>query len=213
MNLPDLNFTAVLLSVASIWTVAVVTPGPNFFLTVQTSLGRSRPAALRSVLGIACGTAIWGLCGFFGLNMLFQAAPWLFGTLKLLGGCYLIYLGLKLIRKNFDTPPGEMIAIGTPAADAAADWRAGLLTNLSNPKTAAFVTSLFAASMPAAAPTWLGLTSVVLMATISIAWYAAVACFFSTPRFTGFYRRSGRWIERFAGLIFIAFGARLVADR
>lgn len=64
MNLPDLNFTAVLLSVASIWTVAVVTPGPNFFLTVQTSLGRSRPAALRSVLGIACGTAIWGLCGF-----------------------------------------------------------------------------------------------------------------------------------------------------
>ena len=91
-------------------------------------------------------------------------------------------------------------------------WRSGLLTNLSNPKTAAFVTSLFAASMPATAPVWLGLTSVALMTILSIAWYATVACFFSIPRFTGFYERSRRWIDRTAGIIFIGFGARLAMD-
>ncbi len=212
MSTPDFNATTVLLSVAGLWTVAVATPGPNFFLTVQTAIGGSRPAALWSVLGTACGTVIWGLGGFFGLALLFQAAPWLYGSLKLVGGGYLVYLGVKLWRNGHR--PLDRNAWGLyPSGKAMSAWRAGLLTNLSNPKTAAFVTGLFAASMPAAAPAWLGLTSVALMATLSIVWYAAIACFFSSTRCTGLYRRSRRWIDRSAGIIFIAYGARLAADR
>ena len=212
MIAPEFNPSAVLFSVAGIWTVAVITPGPNFFLTAQTALGASRAAALWSVLGPTCGTVVWGLCGFFGLALLFKAAPWLYGLLKLLGGGYLIYLGVKLIRKG-DQPPEDIDDSGHSPARALSIWRAGLLTNLSNPKTAAFVTSLFAVSMPAAAPVWLGLTSVALMAVLSIIWYAAVAWFFSNARFTGLYQRGRRWIDRFAGAIFIAYGVRLAVDR
>ncbi len=209
---PAIDVTTVLLSVTGLWTVAVVTPGPNFFLTVQTAVGSSRPAALWSVLGTSCGTVIWGVSGFFGLALLFKAAPWLYGSLKLLGGGYLVYLGLKLITQSAQPP--EHTGIGQRPPDRAlAAWRAGLLTNLSNPKTAAFVTGLFAASMPAAAPAWLGLASVALMTALSIAWYTAVACFFSSARCTGLYRRSRLWIDRSAGLIFIAYGARLASDR
>lgn len=206
------NTSGVLLSVAGIWTLAVVTPGPNFFLTIQTALGQSRPAALWNVLGIACGTVIWGLCGFFGIALLFRTAPWLHAALKLLGGGYLIYLGLKLVRQSFNPPPGAVTAARIPSTALAA-WRTGLLTNLSNPKTAAFVTSLFAASLPATAPLWLGLTSVALMVALSMTWYAAVACLFSTGRYTALYRRGRLWIDRSAGLIFIAFGTRLALDR
>ncbi len=212
MAAPDFNTTTVLLSVAGLWTIAVVTPGPNFFLTVRTALGRSRPAALWNVLGTACGTVMWGVCGFFGLALLFKAAPWLYGTLKLLGGAYLIYLGVRLVRQG--SGPSDRVDIQSDSADRAlAAWRAGFLTNLSNPKTAAFITSLFAASMPAAAPAWLGLTSVALMTALSIIWYAVVACFFSITHFSVFYQRSRRWIDRSAGVIFIAFGARLAVDR
>ncbi len=212
MIAPEFNPFAVLFSVACIWTVAVITPGPNFFLTAQTALGASRAAALWSVLGTTCGTVVWGLCGFFGLALLFQAAPWLYGLLKLLGGGYLIYLGVKLIRQG-DPTPDDADHCGHSPTRALAIWRAGLLTNLSNPKTAAFVTSLFAVSMPAAAPVWLGLTSVALMAVLSIIWYAAVAWFYSNARFTGLYQRGRRWIDRFAGAIFIAYGVRLAVDR
>jgi RhtB (resistance to homoserine/threonine) family protein len=205
------NTTGALLSVAGIWTLAVVTPGPNFFLTIQAALGQSRPAALWNVLGIACGTVIWGLCGFFGIALLFRTAPWLHAALKLLGGGYLIYLGLKLVRQR-SRPPSDTSPSKAPSTATAA-WRAGLVTNLSNPKTAAFVTSLFAVSLPAAAPLWLGLTSVALMAALSITWYAAVACLFSTGRFTAFYRRGRLWIDRSAGFVFIAFGTRLALDR
>ena len=208
---PIENTTAVLLSVAGIWTLAVVTPGPNLFQTIQMALGQSRPAALWNVLGIACGAVIWGLCGFFGIALLFRTAPWLHGTLKLLGGGYLIYLGLKLLRQRSNPPTATTVMVAPSRAIAA--WRAGLLTNLANPKTAAFVTSLFAASLPAAAPLWLGLTSVALMVALSMTWYAAVACLFSTGRFTTLYRRGRLWIDRSAGLIFIAFGTRLALDR
>ncbi len=207
---PIENTTAVLLSVAGIWTLAVVTPGPNFFLTIQTALGRSRPAALWNVLGIVCGTVIWGLCGYFGIALLFRTAPWVHAALKLIGGAYLIYLGLKLYRPRPHPPPAAVTATTTSAAAA---WRAGLMTNLANPKTAAFVTSLFAASLPPAAPLWLGLASVALMVALSMSWYAAVACLFSTGRFKTLYRRGRLWIDRGAGLIFIAFGTRLALDR
>ncbi|MBL0713562.1 MAG: LysE family transporter [Desulfosarcina sp.] len=212
MDPQTLNTSTVLLSVAAIWALAVVTPGPNFFLTAQAAVGRSRPAALWSGLGTTCGTVLWGLSGFFGIALLFRSAPWLYGVLKLLGGAYLIYLGLKLVRQSFGTPVAPFHFKGTPLTALSA-WRAGFLTNLSNPKTAAFVTSLFAASMPAATPLWLGLTSVALMASLSLAWYTAVACLFSTEHFTALYQRGRRWVDRSAGLIFITFGAGLAADQ
>jgi threonine/homoserine/homoserine lactone efflux protein len=208
----DLNTAAALFSVAAIWTVAVITPGPNFLLTAQTAMARSRTAALWNVLGIVCGAVVWGLCGFLGLSLLFQAAPWLWGALKLLGGVYLIYLGIVLMVRR--SPDSFCIENPEPIRSGGfAAWRTGLLTNLTNPKTAAFVTSLFAASMPGNPPVWLGLASVVLMTMLSATWYAAVALIFSTSKCTDLYQRGRHWIDRFAGMIFMAFGARLVADR
>ena len=212
MPAADLNTAAALISVAAIWTVAVITPGPNFFLTVRTAMAWSRTAALWNVLGIACGAVVWGLCGFWGLSLLFQTAPWLYGALKLLGGGYLIYLGIQLVsRRSANSFCIEDHQPTRPGVFAA--WRAGLLTNLTNPKTAAFVTSLFAASMPANPPAWLGLTSVAMMTMLSITWYTAVALIFSTSMCADLYKRGRHWIDRFAGMVFMAFGARLVVDR
>ena len=91
-------------------------------------------------------------------------------------------------------------------------YKLGLLTNLSNPKTAAFVTSLFAATMPSNAPFWLGFMSVALMSLISVLWYTTVAYVFSLDRLRSLYLESRIWIERFAGAIFIGFGMKLVAS-
>ena len=210
--MPSLSIATILLSVAGLWTLAVVTPGPNFFLTAQAAVSRSRRVALWGVLGIACGTVIWGLCGFLGVALLFRAVPWVYGTLKLAGGSYLIYLGLKLLKQSWGDPKATN-GFKKPPPTAMAAWRSGLLTNLSNPKSTAFVTSLFVASMPAGAPLWLGLTSVALMAVLSLLWYSAVACLLSLGPIATVYRHGRRWIDRSAGAIFIAFGARLATDR
>jgi threonine/homoserine/homoserine lactone efflux protein len=51
------------------------------------------------------------------------------------------------------------------------------------------------------------------MTRLALLWYSAVACLLSLGPFTTVYLNSRRWIDRTAGAIFIAFGARLAADR
>jgi len=64
-----------LLSVAALWALAAISPGPNFLVTAQLSIMRSRGAALMAVAGIGVGTVIWGAAGCFGVQALFVAAP------------------------------------------------------------------------------------------------------------------------------------------
>ncbi len=132
-------------------------------------------------------------------------------VLKLIGGTYLIYLGVKLIISNTRAGPNDRVSFSTNIGPIQG-YKLGLLTNLSNPKTAAFVTSLFAATMPSDAPFWLGFMSVALMSLISILWYTSVAYVFSLDRFRRLYLNSRIWIERFAGAVFIGFGMKLISN-
>jgi len=206
-----MKFSIILLSVAIIWSVAVITPGPNFFITVKTAVGQNRRSALFVALGTSTGTILWGLSGFFGVALLFKASPWIYLSLKLLGGIYLIYLGFELVISTTSAGSNHRVPFLT-SIDAIQGYKLGLLTNLSNPKTAAFVTSLFAATMPSNAPFLLGFMSVAVMSLISILWYTFVAYVFSLDHFRGLYQKSRIWIERFAGAIFIGFGVKLVAS-
>src|SRR5215475_5719124 len=100
----------ILLTVASLWLVSAVTPGPNAVLVLRVSVVRSRDAGLRAVAGIGLGTCIWGLSGFFGVHALFLAAPLLYRVFRICGGLYLIYFGLRLLWKS--CRPEEAMAIG-----------------------------------------------------------------------------------------------------
>ena len=206
-----MKFSIILLSVAILWGIAVITPGPTFFITAKTAIGQSRRSALFVVLGSSTGTVLWGLSGFFGIALLFKIAPWIYLSLKLLGGTYLIYLGIKLIMSNTRAGTNHRVSFSANT-EPIQGYRLGLLTNLSNPKTAAFVTSLFAATMPANAPLSLGFMSVALMSIISVLWYTTVVYVFSLDRFRSLYLKSRIWIERFAGAIFIGFGVKLVVS-
>ena len=202
-----------LLGVAAIWSIAVVTPGPNFFITAQIGLNRSRIAAFFVALGIALGTTVWGLAGFLGVTLLLTIAPWAYLLLKILGGGYLIYLGVKLVvasylKKDGGSTDQQDLAMGPIAA-----LRLGLFTNLANPKTAVFVTSLFASTLPARPTVFLGTLSIMIMVALSLSWYGAVAAVFSSHQMVGIYARARKWIDRIAGGIFVGFGLQLATSR
>lgn len=171
-------------------------------------MGRSRRAALFAALGISAGTMIWALSGFLGINLLFKTAPWVYFFLKLLGGCYLVYLGLRLLtsstKKSTEEYPMQIERI-----DPWRSFKLGLLTNLSNVKTAAFMASVFAATLPSDASYLVGMASIALMVLISIGWYTLVAYIFSFEPIRDRYRKTRSWIERLAGVIFIGFGVKL----
>lgn len=206
-----MNLTFTLLSVISIWSVAVITPGPNFFITAQTTVMHSRLAGIFVVLGTCTGTVIWSVAGYFGIAYLFIIAPWIYVTLKVAGGSYLVYLGIKLMINSYrhDVRPGNP---QKNSQSLFSNWRNGLMTNLSNPKTAMFITSLFASALPEEPAIFIGMLIVTLMVVISLLWYSFVVFIFSSEKFGKCYNRIQKWAEGFAGIIFVAFGAKLVFE-
>lgn len=201
----------ILISVSLIWMIAVITPGPNFFITLQTAISKTRRSALIVAVGICTGTVIWGITGFFGISVLFSASPLAYLGLKLIGGGYLIYLGVRLFISEADEDSTGQ-DLHPKDMEPFQAFRRGIITNLSNPKATAFVAGLFAATMPPDAPAWLGLLTTAIMVTISFAWYAAVAFLFSLDRFKAVYNRSITRINRISGAIFTGFGLKLAAD-
>ncbi|RZI31162.1 LysE family translocator [Pseudomonas orientalis] len=212
MELFNPAYVAPLVSLALLWTVAVVTPGPNFFNTAQLAASCSRRHGVVASAGVATGTILWGLAGGQGIKSLFTAAPTLYLAFKIIGGCYLIYLGLKLFKRSA-TSMGQ-----SPLPDAArrslfSAWRLGLLGNLSNPKAALFVATIFASTMPPSPSPVLLTFAVIVMATLSFSWYSSVALLFSSERMATLYSRSRKWLDRFAGGCYVLFGSHLIANR
>ena len=208
-----LSYAAPLLSLALLWTVAVVTPGPNFFNIAQLAASHSKRHGVVAALGVATGTVLWGLAGGLGIKSLFSAAPTLYLSFKIAGGGYLIYLGLKQFRRTPATMTSEGGAIDSVRRTLLSVYGQGFLGNMTNPKSALFVATIFATVMPASVPPMLLTLAVLTMATLSFSWYCSVALLFSSRRVAGAYVRSRKWLDRFAGSCYLLFGAHLVANR
>ncbi len=195
-----------LIAVASIWAIAAITPGPNFFITVHTAISKTRRLSFFTVLGVVTGTFIWAVSGFLGISIIFEISPLIYHTLKILGSFYLIYIGIVFFFRN-QAENSARIRKDTPNAPSC--FKMGLFTNLINPKTAAFMTSLFAATIPPNAPFDLGSLCVIVICAISALWYSIVASLLSYNRVQTAYQRCKLAIERIAGVIFIFFGIKL----
>lgn len=206
-----MNTTITLLSVLSIWSLAVITPGPNLLITVQTTINYSRLSGMFIVFGTCTGTMIWAIIGYFGITYLFTVAPWVDISLKIVGGSYLIYLGIKSVA-GLCGPKTRIDETHYPQQKLFIDWQKGLITNLLNPKTAMFVTSIFASALPKESSLLIGIMIVILMTSISLLWYSVVVFLFSSKRISSYYGRTQNWMQGFAGAAFVIFGVKLIFE-
>jgi threonine/homoserine/homoserine lactone efflux protein len=202
---------AALLSVALLWALAAISPGPNFLMTARVAVTRSRRAGFSALAGIALGTAVWGAAGCFGVQALFVAAPWMYLALKLLGAAWLIFIGIQLIWRSRAGHPARHDGAAPATSKDSAFWL-GLATTLANPRSAVSVASIFATTMPAQPSSMLSLLVIAVMVAVSVGWYGIVVCLFTLPQVSASYRRARRWIERITGACFILLGARLASE-
>ena len=175
--------------------VVIVSPGPDFALTVRNSL---RGGGLATALGVVTGQLVWALATAAGIAALLVASHPAFVALRIAGAAYLIWLGLMaLVRRGgrHELTPRR----GSP-------YRQGLLSNLGNPKMPVFFTSLlpqFGASFAALA------LHGVTFAALTLAWLALVARI-GRVLGTGRVRRA---IDVVTGVVLVAFGLRLATER
>ena len=114
--------------------ILLVIPGPAVTYVVSRSIGHGRAAGLVSVLGIVTGTLCHVVAAALGISALLASSAVAFQFVKYLGAAYLIYLGIKTLRRNEE----QLAEADTGETKLMRIYGQGLLVNLLNPKTALF---------------------------------------------------------------------------
>jgi threonine efflux protein len=200
---------AVVIGATVIWLAAVVSPGPNFLVVSRLALSRSRRSAIGATFGITIGSLIYAALTMFGLSVLILRFAWLGDTIRIVGGIYLVWLGVQAWRAR---PEDLHPAAGGLLRDAPSllrGPRVGLLTEITNPKAIAFFLSLFAAAVPAETPLWVKLAVLSAGGVIEVVWYIAVSFALSSGPMRAGYRKARRTVDRVLGTLLIALGLKV----
>jgi threonine efflux protein len=203
--------TPYLLALAGIGAVqlmAAMSPGPAFLVVTRISVGESRRAALGAAFGVATAALLWAVAATLGMHVLLAEAAWLYGALKLVGGLYLLWLGIQAWRHA--AQPLAPATEGVVAMNAWEAWRLGFSTNLANPKVIVFFGSIFVTLFTPETPSWVHGAALIVVAVNESGWYATVALLFSSRPAQAAYRRAKRWIDRATGAVMMIFGLHLI---
>jgi RhtB (resistance to homoserine/threonine) family protein len=203
------------LTVLVVATLGMVSPGPNFAITIKNSLLHSRLAGMWTALGVAVGNLVHVVFSLLGIALIVSQSILLFNALNWFGVAYLAYIGLKsLLARREDVEEimqsrhGGARELGSSQALWASFW-----VSVLNPKVALFYLVLFTQVIEPGTPLLLrivyGLTAVVL----SFVWYALVALVVSHGVVRERFRAVGHWVERTTGAILILLGVRLAFSR
>jgi RhtB (resistance to homoserine/threonine) family protein len=190
-----------------------LTPGPDTVYILGRSIAQGREAGVASAIGISLGSIFHTCAAALGLSAILATSALAFGTIKLIGGAYLIFLGAKMIldRRKQLSLPSNFRRRTTIAA-----FRQGILTNILNPKVAlfylAFLPQFIDPASNAKVPAFilLGLTFVTTgtIWCLILAWFASV---FSERLRAN--ETISQWLNRTAGALFIFLGLRLATAK
>src|SRR5580704_15733354 len=97
--------------------VVIVIPGPSVLFVVGRALSSGRRVALLSMVGNSVGVYIQTVAVAFGIGTLVEKSVAAYTVVKLLGGCYLLYLGLKTFRARKSLANAITGAYGTDRSD------------------------------------------------------------------------------------------------
>ena len=200
--------------------VVICVPGPDTALTVRNALAGGRRCGVATAAGVAIGQAVWTLATGVGIAELIGASEPAFLLLKWAGAAYLVALGLQSLwaaagpRRRTDT---EQIGSGTPlrrpGATPGRGLRQGVVSNLANPKMAAFFLSLLPQFADRGSGSWSVVGLGLLFCLMTFAWLALYSV--AVDRARAVLRRTGvrRVLDGASGLVLAGFGARLALQQ
>ncbi|KKB62559.1 hypothetical protein WM40_16535 [Robbsia andropogonis] len=86
----------VVLLAMGLFAVTFMSPGPNLLVVVQASVTQGRTAGFITGLGVAAGDALYAALGLLGMATMIAKGGTLFSVIKLAGGMYLMWFGLRM---------------------------------------------------------------------------------------------------------------------
>lgn len=189
-----------------------LSPGPDNMMVLGVGIAKGRARGIAFGLGCALGCLTHTLLAVIGVSALIAASPAAFTALKVVGGLYLIWMGVQALRSR----GGARVAAGVPDEPARRLFVKGLLANAINPKVVLFFLSFLPQFVVASRGdanwqiAWLGLTFTAQAALL----FGLLGYFSGTiGQWLNRTPRAGMWLDRLAGAIFVGLGLRLIVAR
>lgn len=191
--------------------LAQISPGPNLMAVSSIALGGGRMPGAIAAAGVATGVFIWSILFAFGIGALLKAFPQAITAMRLLGGGYLIYLGVRALRTAF-TPSARKPDAERTDMRAGEAYCRGLFVVMTNPKAALMwvAISMYLASLSLSTLQFLAIGIGASASAMII--YGTYALIFSTGIAMRAYARFFRVIEGSFGAVFGAIGAKVFVD-
>jgi len=200
-----------------------ITPGVDTVLVLRSSIARGTGAGLASATGICSGLLVHALLSSVGLTVILSQSATAYHAVRLAGAAYLLWLGGSILYATLrpgsvtpaapgDVGEGRLPRSSLPRGRCLAAFLQGLLNNLLNPKVVLF----YLAVVPQFVPHGGSIVGTSLLlggihAVMGIAWLGLVAT--AAGRARRWFDRPAvkTWLDRCAGSVLLAFGARVAA--
>jgi threonine/homoserine/homoserine lactone efflux protein len=196
-------------------TVVIVTPGPDTALTIRSTLLGGRVVGVATAAGVITGLAVWTVAASVGATAVLVASEPAFMAVKLAGAAYLVFLGAQTLwhaLRSRGVAAGPELQAGNRLAPGVA-YRQGVISDLGNPKIAAFFTSLLPQFAPTNGPAFLTMLGLgFLFCAMTFAWLTAYAVVITKARTLLSRPRIRRTLDAVMGTVLIALGLRLATE-
>lgn len=193
--------------------VAQLSPGLDVLLIAKSAASTTRANTLKIIAGISVGIVAWVVLTLSGFTVLVEQFPWIQQVLMLVGGLFLAKMGWAMFNGGLKSLKKVASLESDNESEATKNYfMLGLLTNLSNPKTLIYFSSVFSLALSSSAGTGLKTQLAIIIPIQTFLVFSLLMLILSMPKIKSLYQRSGAYIDVISGLLFLGFAIWLWLD-
>jgi len=196
------------LFIATIVALAMISPGPDFFLVVKNALRYRRNAAMMSALGIIMAIVTHMAYCVAGMAVVITSTPWLFMLLKYAGAAYLIYIGIQALisrggsKLDFSHVTQKQVSLKKA-------FLQGYLCNLLNPKATLFFLSIFTQALNVDSGIGEKLVYAGIIVGLSVVWWPSLVMMIQSAPVRRGLAKVQSIIDKLLGGVLVALGIKV----
>lgn len=189
--------------------LAVISPGPDFLMTVRQSVRHGFRTGSWTALGIGAGIMVHVAYTVLGIAVLLRDNPTLFHLVRYAGAGYLIWLGWQCLNSR-GAASAEVASEAEPQPTGWQSFRIGFLTNALNPKATLFFLALFTSIVSLTTPWPIQVGYGLWMMLVTALWFVLVAWLMVRPPVRAMFLHAGIWFDRVLGVLLWLVAVRLI---
>lgn len=204
---------SLLLTICLLHFVAQLSPGPDVLLIAKSAASNTRLNTLKIIAGISAGIVVWVVLTLMGFTVLVEQFPWIQQVLMMVGGVFLAKMGWGMLNGGLKLLKQEVALDSSEEIEKPQNYfLQGLLTNLSNPKTLIYFSSVFSLALSSSAGSDLKTQLAFIIPIQTFLVFSLLMMIVSMPKIKVLYQRAGSYIDIISGGLFLAFAVWLWYD-